>query len=367
MKILCPKNELLKSINSVSKAVSTKTTMPILGCILIHTKENRIFMTANDTELGIETEVTGTIDEFGSIAVESRLFSEIIRRLPDAMVEIKTDDSNNVQIFCEKAKFSVAGRDPEEFSHMPEVEKSQFIKISALTLKSVIDETIFSAAESSANIIMSGELFEQKDGKLRIASLDGHRISIRNVELKEKYEPASAIIPAKTLSELSKILPDDSECMVTVYFTVNHILFEFDSTRVVSRLIEGKYFNLDQMLMHEFGIRLTINKKDFAACLDRAMLLVHENDRKPLILTIMDDSMEVSMRSSYGEMLEDIPIEKEGKDLKIGFNPRYLADAIRVIDDEKIDIFLISANAPCFIKDEQESYIYMILPINFNV
>ena len=367
MKILCPKSELLKSINSVSKAVSAKTTMPILGCILIHTRENRILMTANDSELGIETEVTGSIDELGSIAIEAKLFSEIIRRLPDAIVQISADESNMVQILCEKSKFSVPGRNPEEFSHMPEVEKSLFLKISALTLKSIIAQTIFSAAESSGNIIMSGELFEQEYGRLRIASLDGHRISIRNVELKEQYEPVSAIIPAKTLNELSKILPDSSDCEVTVYFTVNLILFEFESTKVVSRLIEGKYFNLDSMLMHQFEMKITVNKKDFAASLDRAMLLVRESDRKPLVLDITDDTMEISMRSAYGEMLEDIPVEKTGKDMKIGFNPKFLSDAIRVIDDENIDIYMIRPNAPCFIKDAQESYIYMILPVNFNV
>ena len=150
-----------------------------------------------------------------------------------------------------------------------------------------------------------------------------------------------------------------------LFFTENHILFEFDDTVVVSRLIEGKYFNIDQMLSSDYETKVTINKKEFLDCIDRATLLVKESDRKPIIITITEGMMELKINSDIGSMNEEIDIEKEGKDIMIGFNPKFLMDALRVIDDETVDIYLVNSKAPCFIRNQEESYIYLILPVNF--
>ena len=146
----------------------------------------------------------------------------------------------------------------------------------------------------------------------------------------------------------------------------NHILFEFDQTMVVSRLIEGEYFRIDQMLSSDYETKLKINKKEFLDCIDRATLLVREVDKKPIIINIGDELMELKIKSQIGSMNEEIMITKEGKDLLIGFNPKFLIDALRVIDDEEVTIYLMNAKAPCFIKDDAESYVYLILPVNFN-
>ena len=166
--------------------------------------------------------------------------------------------------------------------------------------------------------------------------------------------------------EVSKILSGEAESKVCIYFTSNHIVFEFDQTVVVSRLIEGEYFRIDQMLSSDYETKVTINKKEMLSCIDRATLLVKEGDKKPIIIHIGDGSMELKIQSQLGSMNEEIFITKEGKDLLIGFNPKFLIDALRVIDDEEIDIYLTNAKAPCFIRDEKESYIYLILPVNFN-
>ncbi|HBA63720.1 MAG TPA: DNA polymerase III subunit beta, partial [Lachnospiraceae bacterium] len=144
------------------------------------------------------------------------------------------------------------------------------------------------------------------------------------------------------------------------------IVFEFDQTVVVSRLIEGEYFRIDQMLSNDYETKVKINKKEFLNCIDRATLLVKEGDKKPIIINIGDETMQLMIKSQIGSMDEEIFIEKEGKDLLIGFNPKFLIDALRVIDDEEISLFLMNPKAPCFIKDEEESYIYLILPVNFN-
>ena len=176
---------------------------------------------------------------------------------------------------------------------------------------------------------MTGELFEVKDNNLRVVTLDGHRISIRTIELKESYEPIKVIVPGKTLNEISKILSAETDENVSIFFTDNHILFEFDETKVVSRLIDGEFFKIDQMLSKDYETKVVINKKEFLDCIDRSMLLVKEGDKKPIIVNITDGNLEIKINSPIGSMNEDIDITKEGKDIMIGFNGRFLMDADR--------------------------------------
>lgn len=366
MKIICPKSSLLKSVNISLKAVPSKTTMPILECILIDATTNQIKFTTNDMELGIETIVDGYIEEKGMIALDAKIFYEIIRRLPDNDVTIKTDDKFTATITCEKAKFNIPGKSGEDFAYLPMIEREESLTLSQYTLKEMIRQTIFSIAVNENNRLMTGELFEIKNNCLKIVSLDGHRISIRKMQLKKDYSDRKIVVPGKTLNEISKILSGEVDDQVSIFFTKNHILFEFDQTMVVSRLIEGEYFRIDQMLSSDYETKLTINKKEFLNCIDRATLLVREGDKKPIIIHITDNKMELKIDSAMGSMNEDIDITKDGKDILIGFNPKFLIDALKVIDDENINIYLVNPKAPCFIRDEEETYTYLILPVNIN-
>lgn len=366
MKLICSKSELLKSVNISLKAIPSKTTMPILECILIDASSGNIKFTSNDMELGIETQVKGIVEERGIVALDAKIFADIIRKLPDNDVIISTDERLNTTIVCEKAKFTIPGKDGEDFSYLPVIEKNDCITISQFTLKEVIRQTIFSIAANENNKLMTGELFEIKNNIMKVISLDGHRIAIRKITLKDSYSDKKVIVPGKTLSEISKILSGETEDMVDIFFAENHIVFEFDDTVVVSRLIEGEYFRIDQMLSSDYETKIHVNKREFLDCIDRASLLVKEGDKKPIIIDISDGSMQLTIHSQIGSMDEDVDIEKEGKDILIGFNPRFLMDALRVIDDEEITIYLVNPKAPCFIKDEEENYIYLILPVNFN-
>lgn len=366
MKIICKKSDLVKGVSIVSKAVPSKTTMPILECILIDATTDIIKFTANDMELGIETVVEGEITEKGLIAIDAKIFSEIVRKLPDNEVVIETQPNLQTLITCEKAKFNISGKSGEEFSYLPYIEKENPVELSQFTLKEIIRQTIFTISDHDSNKLMTGELFEISNNILKLIALDGHRISIRKVELSSSYDNTKVIVPGKTLIEVSKILSGEVESKVDIYFTSNHIVFEFDQTVVVSRLIEGEYFRIEQMLSSDYETKVTINKREMLSCIDRATLLVKEGDKKPIIINIGDGSMELKIQSQLGSMNEEIFITKEGKDLLIGFNPKFLMDALRVIDDEEVDIYLTNAKAPCFIRDEKESYIYLILPVNFN-
>ena len=365
MKFTCSKSNLLTGVQIVSKAVPNKTTMSILECILVDATSDSIKLTANDMELGIETVIEGNIIEKGIIALDAKLFLEIVRKLPDNDITVETDSSYKTTITCEKAKFNIIGKPGDDFTYLPKIEKLDSIMVSQFTLKEIIRQTIFSIADNDTNKLMTGELFEVNDNILKVVALDGHRISVRKISLKNSYDNKKVVVPGKTLNEVSKILPGDTDKDVVIFFTDKHIVFEFDNTVVVSRLIEGDYFNIDHMLSSDYETKVKINKKEFYDCIDRATLLVKEGDKKPIILNITDESLELKISSTIGSMNESIDIAKNGKDLMIGFNPKFLIDALRVIDEEEIDIYLVNPKTPCFIKDKENKYTYMILPVNF--
>lgn len=366
MKLIFTKSSLNKAVGIVMKAVPTRTTMSILECILIDASTNKIKFTANDMELGIETIVEGEIIEKGKVAIDAKIFSEIVRKLPDNDITIETDDNYTSTITCEKSKFNIAGKSGDDFSYLPVILKEKSISLSQFTLKETINQTIFCTSPNDNNKMMTGELFEVKDNVLKVVGLDGHRIAIRNINLSGNADDVKVVVPGKTLNEISKILSSDAESVVNIYFTNNHILFEFDNTMVVSRLIEGEYFKINQMLSSDYETKVVINKKEFLDSIDRANLLIREGDKKPIIINITDGSLEVKVQSAIGSLNEDIDINKEGKDIMIGFNPKFLIDALRVIDDETVDIYLVNPKAPCFIRDKEENYIYLILPVNFS-
>ncbi len=366
MKIICSKADLVNGVGIVSKAVPSRTTMSILECILITASNGVIRLTANDMEMGIETKVRGTIEENGMIALDATIFGDIVRKLPDGPITISTDLSLKTTITCMKSTFVLPGRSGDDFAFLPKISRDEFITISQYTLKEVIRQTYFSISDNDSNKIMSGELFDIDGEKLRVVSLDGHRISIRNIELRQKYDTRKVIVSGKTLNEISKILSGEVEREVNLFFMPNHIVFEFDDTIVVSRIIEGEYFDVDQMMAGTYNSVVHINRKALLSCIERSTLLIKEGDKKPVIIGINDTLMELKINSTIGSMDEEIDVEKEGDDILIGFNPRFLIDALKVIDDETVTIYMISAKAPCFIKDDLGKYIYVILPVNFN-
>ena len=365
MKIVCSRNELIRSINIVSKAVPTRTSMEILYCILIDASTPVIKMTANDMELAIETQTQGNVEKKGIIALDAKLFSEIVRKLPDNDVTIESDEKRNVTITCEKSVFHISSRDWEEFSGIPPFEKNEPVVMTQFSLKEMIRQTIFSISPNDSNQLMTGELFEIKNNTLSVTSLDGHRISIRRLTFERDYDDVKVIVPGKTLNEISKILSGETADLISIYFSKNSIMFEFDTTIVVSRLIEGTYFRVDHMISSDYETMIRVNRRELMDCIDRSILLTREDDKRPLVFDISGDEVFLNIKSGMGTMNESIPVAKDGKDMKIGFNPRYLLDALRVIEDEEVCMYLVNTKAPCFIRNEKENYLYVVLPVNF--
>ena len=371
MKISFKKSDLITALNIVSKAVAVKTTMPILECILIEADESGVRFTANDMELGINTWIRSdscNVMEGGRTAVDARLFVDIVRKISSdegSDIVISKKDSL-IEIGCDNSLFKIQERDADQFPELSLIDDEKSIDVSQFTLKEVIKDTIFSISSNDSNKMMTGELFEVKGDNLKVVSLDGHRISIKNTALRQSYDPVSVIIPGKTLSEISKILPGDADKDVKICFSQSSVLFRFEDTVMISRLIDGEFFRIENMLRPDYDTKIVINKKELLDSIERSTILVRENDKRPLIFNIEDSSMALRMSTVIGSMDDRLLVRKEGKDLMIGFNPRFLMDALRAIDDEEVSLYMTNAKSPLIIRDEKDSYVYLILPVNFN-
>ena len=367
VRIKCRKSTLSSGLAIVSKAVSTKTTSPILECVLLQATGGQVTLTANNLELGIETVIEATVLEEGKVALEAKLFTDIIRSLPDSEVDMETTSDIRVDIHCEKARFTIPCRNGDEFSLLPNIEKEKSIQISQLALRDVIRQTIFSISDNENARMMTGVSLEVMDNRLIVITLDGHRISRRKIDLRGDNPNVSVVVPGKTMQELSKIINGGNDDLVDIYFTDQHLQFEYDQTRVVSRLLEGEYFKIASMMSIGHSMKVKANKKELMAIIDRARLLIQETDKKPIIVSVKNDgNLYVRLDTNLGSMNEEMEIEKEGDEIIIGMNPKFLGDALRVIDDDEVEFYMSDSKNPLIIKNEKEDYVYIILPISIN-
>lgn len=365
MKIVVSKANLLNGVNIVSKAVPSHSSMSILQCILLKVSKGKITLTSTDNDLGIETVIEGEIIEEGKIALDAKFFSDIVRKLPDDDVTIEVFDNFVTSIVCGQANINLNGKDGDDFPELQKINKTDNILISDFALREVIRQTIFCLAYNNANHMMCSELFEVSGDVLKVVALDGYRIGYRKVNLKNKYNDYKVIIPGKTLNEISRILTGDVNKDVVIYFEKNNVLFELENTTLVSRLVEGQYINYEQMFNHDYETKIKVNKKDLLEGIDRGTLMLREGEVKPIVFDVKDNIIDLSIKTMVGEMNEDIPVSKSGKNLTIAFRPNFFIDVLKVLDEEEIDLYMINAKSPCVIRDEEETYTYFILPVNF--
>lgn len=366
MILTCTKTDLLEGINIVSKAISNRTAMPILECILLECKEGVFSLMGNDLELGIISRVNANIKENGQIAIDAKIFSEIIRKLPEKDISIETDERNTVNIKCDHSEYKIMGQNGEEYPKPTIIEKSKGYTIFQSELKNMIRQTIFSIALEESKPILTGELIEISEGFINLVAIDGYRISYRK-NIIESKEDIKAVIPGKTMNEIGKILNSDLEARVTLYFEKNHVLLELGNSIIVSRLLEGDFYPYKQIFSDNYNTKLKVNRSEFLSGLERASLISNINKKEPVKIDIQDDKAVVTSNTSIGTAYEEISIEKEGDILTIAFNPKYLIDALKIIDDEFIQIKFTSALSPCIINSiDSDEYKYLVLPVRLN-
>ena len=367
MKIICDKDKILKAINSVTKAVASKTTMPILEGILIQTNDNDIKLTTYDLEIGIEYVVEATVEEQGATVVNAIMFSEIIRKLPDTEIKIYINENNLLVIECEGSLYKLATMNPTEFPELPQISVENSIELEQNALKEMIRKTLFAVSTEENRPIFTGCLFEVTDNKLNLVAVDGFRLAWKSKYLTTKVNNFSAVIPGRTLNEMNKILLDSFDT-IKIGIAKNQALFEMENCKIVTRLLDGEFLNYSNVIPSMWDTRIRVNKNVMQNCFERISLIssssIEKEKKYPVKVSIDIGKVVISCTNQTGDAKEEMYVSTEGKNLEVGFNPKYFLDVFRAIEDEEVFIDFGSNISPCIIRPiDNGDYIYMILPI----
>lgn len=364
MKFKADRQILMNGIGTVIRSVPNRSTLSILECILIKADSTGLTLTANDMETAIQTHVDADVQEDGLIAIEARLFHEIIRKMPDREIKFASDEKFAIKLTAGKSKFSIGGRDGREFTGIPDIGSADSYTMPQGLLKEMVQTTIFAADASGDNRIMNGEYLEIKDGVFTITALDGHRIARRAASV-GNVRNTSAIIPSKALGDVSRLLSSEDDVSVIISVTKNHASFRFENTIMVVRLVGGKYFDVDRMISHGYEVTVSIDRGQLVSSMERGLLFTREGNAKPIIMDIGDNEITLSIRSNMGDMSETLDAETDGNGFAIGFNPKFMLDALRAVPDDTVTLRMINQKSPCFITDDAETYLYLVLPVQF--
>lgn len=363
MKLFCKQSDLSNALNIVQKAISSKTTLPILTGVLLEAKNGVLKLTGNDLSIGIEKSIEANIIEEGSTVISSRIFGDFIRKLPDETVELSLTNKT-LSIECIKSHIDLITYDAIEYPELPKIDESNSYTISKTMIKNMIRQTIFATSQDETRPILTGSYIEIADNTISVVAIDGFRVAIRKSKINSNIE-SKVVVPAKTLNEINKIIASsDGNENIEVFVSEKNILFKIDDIKIVSRLLEGEYVKYSQMIPTEFKSRVEINTADLLHGIERVSLLSREGKNNSIKLSINDNSLEISSIVEIGSANEEIAIQLEGNNLEIGFNPKYLIDVLKVIDSEIIYMEFLANISPCIIRPKNnDNYTYLVLPV----
>ncbi|MFH1790440.1 MAG: DNA polymerase III subunit beta [Candidatus Omnitrophota bacterium] len=356
------KDEFLKGLQAVQNAISQKNTLPILANLLLETEHDNVKLTATDLDIGISSYVASNMKEAGAITIPAKKLIDIIKEMPqENAVSIVLKKNNMITIDCGKAHFKIIGLPKDEFPQIPEFKNKDNLTIQQKTLKEMLTVTSFAVSKDETRYVLNGVLMEIEKEKITIAATDGRRLAVSVKQLPEKTNIVKkVIIPAKTIQELQKTLNDDGD--VKIYFGDSQILFDLDKTKIISRLIEGEYPNYEQVIPKEKKEKIKIKREDLLASARRASLFVNP-DSLAVKVDITKNKMIVSKSAAYiGEVRDEIGVEYAGRNISIGFNPNYIIDVLKSLDDESIYFELEDTDKPGVIRKGNE-FIYVVLPM----
>lgn len=362
MKITFNKTELVQAVSNVQRAVSTKNSIPALEGILIKAHENRVTLCGYDLEIGIRTEIDATIVEEGEIVLSAKLFSEIVRRMPDELITIETDEKLITYINSGVADYQIVGISAYEYPELPSFDELESFELNGNLLKNMIKQTCYAISDNQSKPIYTGSLFDLKDGFLRIVSVDGFRMAIR----KEKIDGERSldfIVPGKTLSEVLKInCADDSD--ISVIVGKKHVIFKIDRYSIVSRLIEGKFLDYNGTIPEGASTSLKVKTREIASSVERMSLLTSEKMQSPVRFIVADEGIKLFCTTAVGKASDYINLPFDGSEVEIGFNNRYLLDAIRNTDTDELLFEFNGALKPLKILPlEGDSFIFLVVPM----
>lgn len=363
MELKCNQKELSNAINVVQKAISSRSTLPILSGILLEAKNGILTLTGNDLSIGIEKSIKADISQDGSTVVSSSIFGDFIRKLPNETVNLNLRD-NIFSIICLESEIDLIAFNSVEYPELPTIEQLSTYSINALLLKSMINQTIFAISQDETRPILTGVSIEIKDGQLTFVAIDGFRVAIRHSKVSSSIE-SKVVVPGKTLAEINKIIGSNDEYdTVEISVNENYILFRIGDIKIVSRLLEGDYLKYSQMIPTNFTTTLKINTRELLYAIDRASLLARFGKSDAIKLSITDSKLLINSIAEIGKANEKVSIQLDGQLLNIGFNPKYLTDALKVIDSEYITMKFLSDTSPCIIKPmDNNNFTYLAVPV----
>lgn len=362
MKINCSKNALSEALSNVSRAVATKTTLPALEGILIKAHGSSVSLTAYDLELGISTEVEAAVAEEGDIVLSARLLLDMVRRMPTERVQIASDEKGYTLISGGVTEFNIIGISADDYPELPEVGGGEQVTLDALTLKSMINQTIFSVAVTDTRPVQTGSLFELDENTINIVSVDGFRLAMRRERL-QNGKVMRFIVPAKTLSEVSKLIAED-EKQVNIYVGRKHIIFDVDGYKVISRLLEGDFLDYKNAIPEGGTSRVRVSVRSFGGCVERASLLITDRLKSPIRCVFEQDIVKISCVTTIGKAYDEVGCQNEGSKVEIGFNNKFLLDALRACDTDEVFLEMSGPLSPMkILPPEGDSFLFLVLPV----
>lgn len=367
MKFSCEKYLLQSACGIASRAAAGKSPIPALEGLLLQASD-QLTVTGYDLKKGIYTQLEAEVKEQGSVVVGARLFGEMIRRLPDGIVTISTDINNNVNVKCGKSEFNFMGISPEDYPEMPVVDGVNNIALPQKILGSMINQTIFAVADNDMRPIYTGTLFDIEGEELTLVSVDGYRLAKRSEKLESaKMENCSFVVPGSALADIERIC-GDSEELVKISVGAKHISFSIGETVVVSRRLEGEFLNYKKSIPDSFKYTVKVDRGEFMSAIDRVALIVSERNTSPVRMSFNDGNIDCLCVTPIGRAEDVCTCEGSGEGLQIGFNDRYLKDALKAAAKEELNVCLNSASSPCIITaaDGSDNFTYMILPVRLH-
>lgn len=368
MKVHCSKDALLTGVNTVQKAVSGKNTQPILQTISLHADGQTITFTATDLEIGIRCEVPAQTVIEGTVVLPARLFSEIVRKLPDTEITLESE-FESVKLHYYQSEIFLKGFDPEEFPLLPDLLDPVAFTLPSASFKRMIRETIIATAMEETRPVFTGLFLEIEGSVLRLVATDTHRLAYGDSQIENpdglKF---SGIIPAKTMSEIYRLLKEDDE-LINVRFTGSQVSFQFGSVHLLSRLIEGQFPPYKQVIPKACQTKVHLPVKDFMETVERASLLAKDSSAGTCVirLVIEDDVLRIDHATDIGKISEQLQIEKEGDDITISFNSKFITDVLKIVDSEQILFELSGPQSAGVVRPlDDKNYLYLLLPVRTN-
>lgn len=364
LKFSCTKEVLLKSIDIVSKAIAPNNSVDILRGMKIEA-DDKIKFTGSDGNISIESVFDADIEEGGTLIVDSRIFYDIIRNIPDGKVKLYTSDNSEIKIICENTMFNILYLSSEGYPSISKVEDGNNIRIYSKNLKETIKNTLFAASDDESRPILMGICFEINKSNMKAIAIDKTRLALRNQIIPETtFQDLKFVVPEKVLSDILKILKDDST-IVDIFVNNSSVMFKFDTFTIVSNLLQGEFIDYNRLIPPQSNITAKINIKAFREMIERASIIINYDDPNiPIVLKLKNSEITVECISKFGNFCEKIDVDKYGDDLRIGVNSKLILNALKCIEDEYASFEFTNMRGPFVIKPlEGDSYLYMVLPM----